>query len=189
MMMERPEFDDIEENCGELFINIKSQYLHNQMRELTQQEVDVICAKHVLWLNDAGGERANFQNCYLNNLNLYGRDLSNSYCEGAQFENCDMHSTDFSNAEMESARFDNCYMQDIFANKTNFIQADFIGCDISNSVVCDSILTSATMQNCDVDNTEITNCQLDSFKYPATDMNKAACVTGQTEEQTNSLNY
>ena len=75
MMTERPEFDGIEENCGDLFINIKSQYLHNQMRELTQQEVDVICAKHVLWLNDAGGERANFQNCYLNNLNLYGRDV------------------------------------------------------------------------------------------------------------------
>ena len=58
-----------------------------------------------------------------------------------------------------------------------------------NSVVCDSILTSAAMQNCKVRNTQITNCQLDSFKYPATDMNKAACVTGQTEEQTNSLNY
>ena len=189
MMMERPEFETIEENCGDLFINVKAQYLHNQMRELTQQEVDVICAKHVLWLNDVGGERANFQNCYLNNLNLFGKDLSNSYCEGARFENCDMHSADFSNAEMESVRFNNCYMQDIFADRTNFIQADFIGCDISNSVVCDSILTSATMQNCDVDNTEITNCQLDSFKYPATDMNKAACVTGQTEEQTNSLNY
>ena len=163
MMTERPEFDGIEENCGELFINIKSQYLHNQMRELTQQEVDVICAKHVLWLNDAGGERANFQNCYLK--------------------------TDFSNAEMESARFDNCYMQDIFANKTNFVQAEFIGCDISNSVVCDSILTSAAMQNCKVRNTQITNCQLDGFEHPDTDMSLTSCVTGQTEEQTNSLNY
>ena len=189
MMMERPEFDSIEENCGDLFIYVKPQSLQNHMRELNQQEVDVICAKHILWLNDAGGERANFQNCYLNNLNLYGKDLSNSYCEGARFENCDMHSADFSNAEMESAKFNNCYMQDIFANKTNFIQADFIGCDISNSVVCDSILTSATMQNCDVDNTEITNCQLDGFEHPATDMSAAACVTGQTEEQTNSLNY
>ena len=189
MMMERPEFETIEENCGDLFINVKAQYLHNQMRELTQQEVDVICAKHVLWLNDAGGERANFQNCYLNNLNLYGRDLSNSYCEGAQFENCDMHSTDFSNAEMESVKFNNCYMQDIFANKTNFIQADFIGCDISNSVVCDSILTSAAMQNCKVRNTQITNCQLDGFEHPDTDMSLTSCVTGQTEEQTNSLNY
>ena len=100
-----------------------------------------------------------------------------------------MHSTDFSNAEMESARFDNCYMQDIFANKTDFVQAEFIGCDISNSVVCDSILTSAAMQNCKVRNTQITNCQLDGFEHPDTDMSLTSCVTGQTEEQTNSLNY
>lgn len=189
MMTERPEFDGVEENCGDLFIHVRSQYQHNQMRELSQQEVDVMCAKHILWLNDAGGERLNLQNCYLKNLNLYGKDLSNSYCEGALFENCDMHSADLSNAELESARFDNCYMQDIFANKTNFIQAEFIGCDISNSVVCDSILTSATMQKCKVNNTQITNCQLDGFEHPATDMSATACVTGQTEEQTNSLNY
>lgn len=98
MMMERTEFDDIEENCGDLFINVKPEYQYGNRRVLTQQEVDVMCTKHILWPNDAGGERANFQNCYLNNLNLYGRDLSNSYCKGAVFENCDMHSTDLSNA-------------------------------------------------------------------------------------------
>ena len=69
------------------------------------------------------------------------------------------------------------------------IQAEFIGCDISNSVVCDSILTSAAMQNCKVRNTQITNCQLDGFEHPETDMSLTSCVTGQTEEQTNSLNY
>lgn len=188
MMMERPEFDDIEENCGDLFINVKPEYQYGHGRLLTQQEVDVMCAKHVLWLNDAGGERANFQNCYLNNLNLYGRDLSNSYCEGAVFENCDMHSTDFSNAEMESVRFENCYMQDIFANKSNFIQADFIGCDISNSVVCDSLLTSATMTNCDVVNTQITNCQMDGFEHPETEFDEAACAIGQISDETNNMN-
>ena len=58
-----------------------------------------------------------------------------------------------------------------------------------NSVVCDSILTSAAMQNCKVRNTQITNCQLDGFEHHETDMSLTSCVTGQTEEQTNSLNY
>ena len=188
MMLDRPEFDCIEENCGDLFIHVKSQYQHNQMRELSQQEVDVICAKHILWLNDAGGERANLQNCYLKNLNLYGKDLTSSYCEGALFENCDLHSTDFSNSEMESARFVNCYMRDIVADNANFVQADFICCDMSNSIICASILTSATMQKCRVDNLQIINCQLDGFDYPATDIESMTCLTQKSFDETNNMN-
>lgn len=187
MLAERPEFDDVEENCGELSIKVNPLFKDIYTRELSQQELDVICAKHVLWLNDAGGEQANLSNCVLKGLNLYGKDLSNSFCEYAVFDSCNLQSVDFSNAEMESARFVNCYMQDIFANVTNFVQAEFRNCDISNSVVCDSLLTSATMQQCKVEDSQITNCQLDGFEYPATDMDKAACFTSQTQDKTTDM--
>lgn len=187
MLAERPEFDDVEENCGKLFIRVNPLFKDIHIRELSQQELDVICAKHVLWLNDSGGEQANLSNCVLKSLNLYGKDLSNSYCEHAVFDDCNLQSVDFSNAEMESARFSDCNMQDIFANKTNFVQADFTNCDISNSVVCDSLLTSSTMQQCEVENTQITNCQLDGFEYHKTDMDKAACCTSQTPNETNGM--
>lgn len=187
MLAERPEFDGVEENCGELFIKVNPLFKDIHIRELSQQEMDVICAKHVLWLNGAGGEQANLSSCVLKGLNLYARDLSNSYCEHAVFASCLLKSVDFSNAEMESARFTDCYMQDICANKTNFIQAEFKECDISNSVVCDSLLTSATMQQCKVENTQIVDCQLDGFEYPETDMDKAMCFTSQTPSETNDM--
>lgn len=187
MLAERPEFDDVEENCGELSIKVNPLFKDIYTRELSQQELDVICAKHVLWLNDAGGEQANLSNCVLKGLNLYGKDLSNSHCEYAVFDSCNLQSVDFSNAEMESTRFINCYMQDIFANKTNFVDTDFLHCDISNSVVCDSLLTSATMQQCKVEDSQITNCQLDGFEHPDTDMDKAACYTSQTPNETTDM--
>lgn len=183
MIVERPEFDDVEEYCGELSLRVNPMFEDIHTRELSQQELDVICAKHVLWLNDSGGEQANLSNCVLKGLNLYGKDLSNSSCEHAVFDGCNLQSVDFSNAEMESARFINCKMQDIFANVTNFVQAEFRNCDISNSVVCDSLLTSATMQQCKVEDTQITNCQLDGFEYPDTDMDKVACYTSQTKDE------
>lgn len=187
MIVGRPEFDDVDEYSGELSLRVNPMFEDIHTRELSQQELDVICAKHVLWLNDAGGEQANLSNCVLKGLNLYGKDLSNSHCEFAVFDGCNIQSVDFSNAEMESARFTNCYMQDIFANVTNFVQAEFRNCDISNSVVCDSLLTSATMQQCKVEDSQITNCQLDGFEYPATDMDKAACFTSQTQDKTTDM--
>ncbi len=187
MLMERPEFDDIEENCGDLFITVNPQYERVYTREISPRELEVICAKHTLWLNDAGGEQADLSNCVLKGLSLYGKDLSNSRCEFAVFEDCNMQSVDFSNAEMESVRFDGCFMQDIFANKTNFVQANFTNCDISNSVITDSLLTSAAMNHCKVENSQITKCQTEGFKYPETDMDKAACYTSQTPNETSDM--
>ena len=183
MLSECPEFDEVEEDCGELHIKVNDLYKDIFVRELTQQELDVICANHILWLNDAGGEQANLSNCILKSLNLYGKDLSNSYCEFAVFDGCNLQSVDFSGAELESAKFNDCYMQDIFANKTNFIQVNFVDCDISNSVVTDSLLISATMEHCNVENTQIISCQIDEFEYPDTDMDQAACFDEQSPEQ------
>ncbi|MCQ4022847.1 DUF6329 domain-containing protein [Ruminococcus sp. zg-924] len=187
MLAERPEFDDVEENCGDLFITVNLQYERVHTREISPRELEVICAKHTLWLNDAGGGQADFSNCHLKGLSLYGKDLSNSRCEFAVFEDCNLQSVDFSNAEMETARFDGCFMQDIFANKTNFLQANFTNCDISNSVITDSLLTSAAMNHCKVENSQITKCQIEGFKYLETDMSKAACFDSQPQSETNDM--
>lgn len=183
MIGERSEFSDVEYYGGEFTVKLANNLRNDKKRELSQRDVDVICAQHILWLNDAGGEKADLSNCVLKGLNLYGKVLSNSDCSNAVFDGCNLQSVDFSNAEVESAKFEDCCMEDVFANKTNFIQAEFSGCDISNSVIMDSLLISATMKNCDVENTKITGCQIDEFSYPETYIEEASCFDEQSNEQ------
>ena len=128
------------------------------VRNLSQKELDVICANHVLWLNDAGGEQADLSNCVLRGLFLRGRDLSHAYCNSAVFDDCNLESTDFSSAELESARFTNCEMMDLFAVKTNFIDAEFESCDLSDATIAECLMMNSTIKNCNLDNTNLSDC-------------------------------
>lgn len=165
MMSERNEFIDAEENNGELYLTINPSYITAVPRELSQKDLDVICAKHILWKNDAGGERANLSNCILRNLSLYGTDLSFCVCCSAVFENCDMHSTAFINSDFEKTQFLNCCMQDTYFERANLSDAVFEDCDISNSIINDCRLTNAVMRDCNLDNTNPTGCELIGYRF------------------------
>ena len=159
MLSERPEFSDVEEYCDELTVTVEPELRnYSCARTLSQKELDVICAKHVLWLNDAGGEQADLSNCVLKGLFLRGKDLSHAYCNSAVFDDCNLESTDFSSAELESARFTNCEMMDLFAVKTNFIDAEFESCDLSDATIAECLMMNSTIKNCNLDNTNLSDC-------------------------------
>ena len=159
MLSERPEFAEVEEYCDELTAKVKPAFRKTaNVRNLNQKELDVICANHVLWLNDAGGEQADLSNCVLKGLFLRGRDLSHAYCNSAVFDDCNLESTDFSSAELESARFTNCEMKDLFAVKTNFVDAEFESCDLSDATISECLMMNSTIKNCNLDNTNLSDC-------------------------------
>ena len=159
MLSERPEFSDVEEYCDELTVTVKPELRNfSHTRALSQKELDVICAKHMLWLNDAGGEQADLSNCILRGLFLCGRDLSHSFCEHAVFDDCNLQSVDLSNAECESTRFENCDMKDLFAVKTNFVDTKFESCDLADSTIAECLMMDTTIKNCNLDNTNLSDC-------------------------------
>ena len=81
MLSECPEIAEIEEYGDELTAKVKPAFRKTaNVRNISQKELDVICANHVLWLNEAGGEQADLSNCVLKGLFLRGRDLSHAYC-------------------------------------------------------------------------------------------------------------
>ena len=164
MIAERHEFIEVEENNGYLTLSINPEYMTAVPHELTQNELDVICAKHILWINDAGGERANLSNCILQNLKICGTDLSYAVCCSAVFENCDMHSTSFINTDFEGARFMNCCMEDTYFDRTNLVNAEFDHCDLSNSIINACRLTNAVTRDCSLDNTNPTGCALEDYR-------------------------
>ena len=159
MLSERPEFSNVEEYCDELTVTVRSElWSFSHARTLSQKELDIICAKHTLWLNEAGGEQADLSNCILCGLFLCGRDLSHSFCEHAVFDDCNLQSVDLSNAECESTRFENCDMKDLFAVKTNFADTEFESCDLADSTIAECLMMNTTIKNSNLDNTNLSDC-------------------------------
>ena len=159
MLSERPEFSNVEEYCDELTVTVRSELRSfSHARTLSQKELDIICAKHTLWLNEAGGEQADLSNCILRGLFLCGRDLSHSSCEHAVFDDCNLQSVDLSNAECKSTRFEKCDMKDLFAVKTNFVDTEFESCDLADSTIAECLMMNSTIKNCNLDNTNLSDC-------------------------------
>ena len=58
-------------------------------RRLTQQDVDIICARHDrLWASKPGGARAVFSWADLSGLDLSGRTLNDADFTGAVMQGC-----------------------------------------------------------------------------------------------------
>lgn len=159
MLSEHPEIAEIEEYGDEITAKLKPAFRKTaNVRNLSQKELDLLCANHTLWLNDAGGEQADLSNCVLRGLFLCGRDLSHAYCNYTVFDDCNLESVDFSNAELESSRFTNCGMRDMLAVKTNFIDSVFENCDMSDANISECLMMNSTMKNCNLDNTNFSDC-------------------------------
>ena len=177
MISERPEIIKVEVDNDYLNLTINPEYITSVPRELSQKEIDLICAKHVLWLYDEGGERANLSNCVLRNLNLNGKDLSFSVCCSAVFENCDLHSTTFEKTDIDNSEFLNCNMQDTYFERTKLVNTVLENCNISDSIINDSRLTNTVMRDCNLDNTNPKGCDLEGFQ----------CVEGDITEEPEGL--
>ena len=88
MMSTRPEISFAEYDGVTYYFEIAPEYRleeeHSECRILSQEEVDIMCAKHFLYLHDSGGEQANFSGCLLRNINLSGRKLNGAVFDGAE---------------------------------------------------------------------------------------------------------
>ena len=72
----------LHEDCIEITLNRISN--EPVKRVLDQKDVDILLAKHTLWLNDAGGEQADFSNCRLEHLHLSGKNMLNVILDDAE---------------------------------------------------------------------------------------------------------
>lgn len=59
-LKDRPEIESVDFDGGYMLCTVKDEYIQqaDSRRTLTQEEADVMLAKHTLWLNDAGGIRS-----------------------------------------------------------------------------------------------------------------------------------
>lgn len=75
MLSERPEFSSVHVFNDEIVLAVAPEYLvesidPSKYRELDKDDVDIMLAKHMLYLRNAGGEQADFSGCLIKNMSL-----------------------------------------------------------------------------------------------------------------------
>ena len=127
MLYERQEISEVELCGDEVFVTVAPEYAvyedDSNLHVLTQEQVDVICALHTLWLNNAGGEQADFSDCLLKGINLNSRNLNYSVFAGAKLVDCMMYDTAFNTSNFEGTKLQNCQFTNAHARHCNFQNA------------------------------------------------------------------
>ena len=117
------------------------------MKTLTQEEVDQICEEHEKWVkNPSQGKRADFSGKDLTGLNLSGRNLEiadfrGTYLEGANLSGSDLSNTKFEHAALRMAELSNTKCQ-----WTDFRRAYLGLADLTNALLYFTNFEGATLR-------------------------------------------
>ena len=164
MLSQRPEVSDTETVDHDIVLTLAPEYIPADdtadLRMLTQDEVDIICAKHTLWLLGEGGEQADFANCLLDGLNLSHRNLNGAVFDGARLRGVDLTHSELCSAFCVETVFQECAMQDITAEEANFLDARFSGCEMRGAYLTHSDLSGVSFRNTSMQGGSIANCCL-----------------------------
>lgn len=167
MMTERPEIETIDFDSDEYIVTIASDYLQTEppLRELEKYDVDLICAKHLLWLNDAGGEQADFSGCCIRDLNLSGKNLVNAIFDGAKLVEVNLADAELCFSSFQNTRFYDCKAVSIDADEANFKGSEFIRCDFDDADFMHGNFTDARFIDCSAVDANFGNSCLDGTDF------------------------
>lgn len=142
-----------------------------KIRVIDQKEFDIMVAKNMLWINDAGGEQLDLSNCILKDLNMQGRCMLGADLKNAQFINCDMQNSELCFAMCRNAKFHNCNMERAVAEECDFSNAEFSDCTCDYVAFTHSNFTNARFKSTDVVGTIFTNSCMEGVISSQTDFN------------------
>lgn len=144
------------------------------LRTITQDELEVMYAKHILFNHGEGGEKADFTNCRLTNLDLQFMQLNGAIFDDALLENVKMGSAGVCFGSFQKTRFVQCKMEGIYAEEANFSGASFQDCNMQRGIYTHSNFA----------NTKFTNTELWMADLPL------CCIEGSSilQNDTSGLN-
>jgi len=144
-----------------------------------EDELKVMCAKHVLWNHDVqGGEQADFTNMdltdsYLVNSDLNGAIFKNTILNASTLGNGSYTQCDFTGAEMigvdavdaffeesdfTGAKLINCHFLSSHFSQCNFTGADLSGSDFNLASLDNCDFTDANIEAAKLENARMDNC-------------------------------
>ena len=169
MLSERPEIENAyieDEYCT---VTIAEPYLcsryEQRLRKLSPEEVEIMCANHILWLHDAGGECANFSNCLLEDLDLSQKNLISAIFNGAKLSNIKLYDAELSFALFNNATIYNCDFKYVVAEEAELCDANFIKSNFDGSIFTHSNFTDAKFEDCSMNKASMQNSCLDGTEF------------------------
>ena len=151
MLSEHPEFEYVESFGDEIICTMKQEYANideTEYRELTKEEVEIICAKHALWLLDAGGEQADFSGCEIRDMDLRCKPLSHAILDGAKFLSCRFEENDMKEVSAEKVTFSDCNFFEVDIEDSNLKGARFYNTQFTATQITRSNLTDVLLRDC-----------------------------------------
>ncbi len=134
-------------------------------RCISQSELELMGAKHVLWLHGEGGEQADFSHCRLVDLNMSHMNFNHANFDGAVLEGVDLSGAYLCHSMFGGAKFTECNLSGVYAEDADFEFAAVDHCDLrmgtyTNSSLCcmeitESDLSGMNVRNCCVENSQI----------------------------------
>lgn len=174
MLSERPEFEAVETMSSEILVSVAPEHQQKQIdesqyRELTSEDVDIMLAKHMLYIRDAGGEQANFSGCLVKDKGLAHAVFNGAIIGNAAFVDCDLSEADLNFASAHGARFINCDMEHIYGDEADFSFAQFTNCDLRHALTTHANYTGADFNQCNVERMLLQGCCLANTNWNGTD--------------------
>ncbi len=127
-------------------------------------ELEIICAKHALWIyGEPGGERADFSNCLLENVDLSNCNLCGADFSGAALIHCKLDDASMCDADFKETEFKQCSLRHFTAEEADFKNSDFYNCDLRGAYFTHSNFTNAKIADCNFHETSFMNCCLESW--------------------------
>ena len=171
MLQDRDEIDEVsyDYETERIYILLAPDHVQrtddSHLRELSDEDIEIMCAKHILWQHDAGGERADFSCCLIKDKDLSQRNLMDADFTGAKFSNTRLWKASLCFSNFDGAQFYNCDLSSVVAEECSFKNCDIRNCEMQNGIYTHSNLTGTVMRGCELYGVSLQNCCLEDTDF------------------------
>ena len=192
MLKERPEIVDLDlGDGGEAMVTLSMESIiaHDlsKMRVLTQQDVEIMYAKHILFNYGEGGEKADFSNCRLTNLDLQHMQLNGADFTGALLENVRMNDAGLCFCTFRDAKLVGCNLNGAVAEESDFCGATFMECKMRNGIFTHSNFAHTSFQDTDLWMSSFASCCIENSSIMDTET-EGVNLSGTSEDEESWVN-
>ena len=176
MLAERDEVNmsgrDFDSECIRVWLAPKFVYTEDDshLRVITQKEFEMICAKHLLWLESGVGAQADFSNCLLRDLEMSDRWLENMIFDNAKIIDSRMSGSNCNSSSFKGTKIIKTECMELTATDADFTGAKISNCDFSNTDMSSSNFTKTAFWDCDFFNAILRESCLEKTKFHRTDI-------------------
>ena len=192
MLKERPEIVDMDVgDNGEVMVTLSLESIieHDlsKMRVLTQDDVEIMYAKHILFNHDEGGEKADFSGCRLTNLDMRHMQLNGADFTGALLEGVRMNDAGLCFCTFRDAKLVGCNLNGAVAEESDFCGATFTECKMRNGIFTHSNFAHTSFQDTDLWMSSFASCCIENSSIMDTET-EGVNLSGTSEDEESWVN-